>query len=161
MTSKLKFLLPDVATANQVAGSLMLAKIENEDICFIAKPGIDFGQLQGASIIESPKVINDEENDGKWIWIGAAIGLLTGLVLHYIDPGIASSMGIHWITVVAIASLIGAFAFAALFGVDFFGVEFKKYKSKIDSGAILLIVTAPFHRANEIRLIVNKSYLKY
>lgn len=161
MTPKLKFLLPDVATANQVAGSLMLARIGNEDISFIAKPGTDFGQLQGVSIIESPKVVHDEENDGKGIWIGAVIGLLTGICIHYIDPGIASSMGIHWITIVAIASLIGAFAFAALFGVNFFGAEFKKYKSKIESGAILMIVTAPFQRANEIRLIVNKSYLKY
>ena len=161
MTPKLKFLLPDIATANQVASSLMHASIDNENISFIAKPGTDFGQLQGASIKESPKIINDEENDGKGILIGAVIGLLTGIGIHYIDPGIANSMGIHWITVVAIAALIGAFAFAALSGVNFFGADFKKYKDKIESGAVLMIVTAPFQRANEIRLIVNKSYLKY
>src|SRR5688572_8965567 len=100
MTPKLKFLLPDIATANQVASSLMLARIENEDISFIAKSGTDFGQLQGVSIIESPKVIKDEETDGKGIWIGAVIGLLMGICIHYIDPGIASSMGIQWITIV-------------------------------------------------------------
>lgn len=161
MTPKLKFLLPDIATANEVASSLMLARIDNENISFLGKPGTDFGQLQGAGINESPKIINDEENDGKGVLIGAVIGLLTGICIHYIDPGIANSMGIHWITVVAIASLIGAFAFATLFEVDFFGTEFKKYRNKIERGAILMIVTAPFQRANEIRLIVNKSYLKY
>lgn len=164
MKSKLKFLLPDIATAHQVAGSLMLASVDNEDISFLAKPGTDLGQLQAANIIESTKIINEDEKDRGGILIGAVIGLLTGAFIHYIYPSITTSMGIHWIVIVAIATLLGALASmicAAVFRVNFFGAKVKKYKDKIESGAILMIVTTPFRHTNEIRLIVSKSYLKY
>lgn len=161
MKPKLKFLLPDIQTANQVAESLLLARVDNKNISFIAKPGTNLGQLQAASTIESTNIVNDGE---KGILIGAAIGLLAGLYMHFFQPWITTSMGVHWITIVAIATVAGAMASAigaAVFGVNLFNTDLNKFKDKIDRGAILMIVAAPFQRANEIRSIVSKSHLKF
>ena len=65
---------------------------------------------------------------------------------------------------VAIFMVIGA-AFssigAAVFGVNFFNNDLKNYKKRIDDGAILMFVSAPFQRSNEISKIVSKLHLKF
>lgn len=161
MKPRLKFLLPDIRTAKQAAESLLLARVDNKNISFLAKPGTDLGQLQAASTIESTNMINDGE---RGIMFGAAVGLLVGLYMHYFQPWIEVSMGVHWVTIVVITTIFGAVASAigaAVFGVNLFNTDLNKYKDKIDSGAILMIVTAPFQRSNEIRKIVSKLHLKF
>ena len=161
MRPKLKFLLPDIKVANQVAESLLLARVDNKNISFLARPGTNLGQLQAASTIESSNIVNEGE---RGIIFGALIGILVGLYMHYFQPWITTSMGVHWITIVVITTILGAMASAigaAVFGVNLFNTDLNKYKDKIASGAILMIVTAPFQRSNEIRKIVSKSHLKF
>lgn len=83
MREQLKFLLPDIKTANQASEALLLAKVDNKNICFLAKPGIDLGELQAASTLESTNIINEGE---KGILIGATVGLLFGLYTHFFQP---------------------------------------------------------------------------
>ena len=45
MREQLKFLLPDINTANQASEALLLARIDNKNICFLAKPGTNLGKL--------------------------------------------------------------------------------------------------------------------
>ena len=161
MKPKLKFLLPDIKTANQAAESLLLARVDNKNISFLAKPGTDLGQLQAANTLESSNMVNDGQ---RGILFGAAFGLLVGLYMHYFQPWITDAMGVHWMTIVVITTILGAVASAtgaALFGVNLFNTDLNKYKDKIDGGAILMIVTAPFQRTNEIRKIVSKLHLKF
>ena len=161
MKPKLKFLLPDIKTANQAVESLLLARVDNKNISFLAKPGTNLGQLQAVSTIESTNMVNDAE---RGIMFGAAIGLLIGLYMHYFQPWITSNMGVHWMLIVGITTIIGAVASAigaAVFGVNLFNTDLDKYKDKIDNGAVLMIVSAPFQRTNEIRKIVSKLHLKF
>ena len=50
---------------------------------------------------------------------------------------------------------------AAVFGANLFNDDLKNFENKIEQGAILMIVTAPFQRSNEIRKIVRKLHLKF
>ena len=161
MKPKLKFLLPDLQAANKAAESLLLARIDNKNISFVAKPDTDLGQLQAASTIESTNIVNDGE---RGLLIGAGIGLLIGLYMHYFQPWLTTSMGVHWIVLVVIFTVLGALASAigaAVFGVNLFNTDLNKFKDKIAAGAILMIVSVPLHRTNEVRKIVNKLHLKY
>lgn len=161
MQPQLKFLLADIQTTNQVAASLLLAHVENKNMRFLARPGTHLGKLQAASTIESTNIIRDGK---KGILIGAVIGLLGGLYLHDYQPWITTFMDVHWLTFVVITTLIGAMVSAigaAVFGVNLMSTDLNKFKDKIASGAILMIVTAPFQRANEIRSIVSKPHLTY
>ncbi len=161
MRPQLKFLLPDIKTANQASESLLLARVDNKNICFLAKPGTDLGQLQAASTLESTNVVNEGE---KGILIGATIGLIAGLITHFYFPSIPQSLHINWMVLVGALMVLGAALSAigaAVFGVNFFNDDLESYKKRIDEGAILMIVSAPFQRSTEISKIVSKLHLKF
>ena len=161
MRQQLKFLLPDIKVANQASEALLLAKIDNKNICFLAKPGVDLGKLQAANTLESTDMINGGE---RGLLIGASVGLIAGLITHFYFPSIPESLTINWMVLVGALMVLGAVLSAigaALFGTNFFNSDLKKYKSKIDEGAILMIVSAPFQRSNEISKIVSKLNLKF
>ena len=161
MRPQLKFLLPDIKTANQASEALLLARVDNKNICFLAKPGTDLGQLQAASTLESTNVVNEGE---KGILIGATIGLIAGLLTHFYFPSIPQSLHINWMVLVGALMVLGAALSAigaAVFGVNFFNDDLESYKKRIDEGAILMIVSAPFQRSTEISKIVSKLHLKF
>ena len=57
-----------------------------------------------------------------------------------------------------ITVLIGAISVvisSALLSVNLFNSDLKRYKSRIDEGEILMIVTVPFYEANKIRKIMR------
>ncbi len=161
MRPQLKFLLPDIKTANQASEALLLARVDNKNICFLAKPGTDLGQLQAASTLESTNVVNEGE---KGILTGATIGLIAGLITHFYFPSIPQSLHINWMVLVGALMVLGAALSAigaAVFGVNFFNDDLESYKKRIDEGAILMIVSAPFQRSTEISKIVSKLHLKF
>ena len=161
MRPRLKFLLPDIKTANQASEALLLARIEDRNITFLANPNVNLGELRPANAIESTNVVNGAE---RGILVGATVGLLVGLYMHYFQPWITESMNVHWMVLVGVLMLFGAALSAigaAVFGTNFFNKDLKNYESKIEQGAILMIVTAPFQRTNEIRKIVSKLHLKF
>ena len=158
MKPKLKFLLPDIKTAHLASEALLLARVDDKNISFLAKPGTDMGKLQVASTLESTNIINDGE---KGIMYGAIVGFLIGLYLYYFEPWVAQTTQAHVAVIVTIATLVGAMASAigaAVFGVNMFNTDLNKYKNKIDNGAVLMIVTAPFQRSTEIRKIVKSLH---
>ena len=61
MRPHLKFLLPDIKTAKQASEALLLARIDDKNISFLANPGINLGQLRPASAIESTNVVNEAQ----------------------------------------------------------------------------------------------------
>ena len=161
MRQHLKFLLPDIKTANQASEALLLARIDNKNISFLAKPGTNLGKLQAASTLESTNVVNEGE---RGILIGALIGLIAGLITHFYYPTIPQSLQINWMVLVGALMVLGAALSAigaAVFGVNFFNDDLENYKKRIDQGAILMIVSAPFQRSNEISRIVSKLHLKF
>jgi hypothetical protein len=84
--------------------------------------------------------------------------------MQHFQPWITTAFHVHWIILLVIATVMGAIASAigaAVFGVNLFNTDLDNFKEKIDNGAILMIVSAPLHRTNEIRKIVNKLHLKY
>ena len=161
MRQQLKYLLPDIKAANRASEALLLARIDNKNICFLAKPGVELGQLQAASPLESTNIINEGE---RGILIGASIGLVFGLITYFFQPWITASMHVNWMVLVGILMVLGAALSAigaAVFGSNFFNDDLEMYKKRIDEGAILMIVSAPFQRSNEISKIVSKLHLKY
>lgn len=161
MKPKLKFLLPDIQAANKAAESLLLARIDNKNISFLARPGTNLGELQAASTIESTNIIND---GARGLLIGATIGLLVGIYISYFHSWITASMNLHWVIFAATTTVMGAMASSigtAFFGANLFNTGLDHFKDRIAEGAILMIVTAPLHRTNEIYNVVNKLHLKY
>lgn len=161
MKPKVKFLLPDIQAANKAAESLLLSRIDNKNISFLARPGTNLGDLQAARAIESANIIND---GARGLLIGAGIGLFIGVYIHYFQPWITASMNLHWVILAGITTVMGAMGSSivtAIFGAKLFNTNLDKFKDRIADGAILMIVNVPLHRTNEIHKVVNKLHLKY
>ncbi len=161
MKLKLNFLLPDIKAANRASEALLLARVDNKNISFLANPDTYIGELLPASTIESTNMIND---GARGVLTGASIGLMIGLYMHYFQPWITSSMNMHWLSILAITTVFGAAAStlgAVIFGVNMFNTDLNKFKDRIDDGAILMIVSVPFYRSNEISKIVSHLHLKF
>ena len=165
MNLKLNFLLPDMKVANQASQAMLLARVEDKNVCFLAKPGTNLGKLQPADATEATNTINEGL---KGVLMGAGLGLLGGLYVLYFPAWVTESP--LWFTnasdwaILSVTTLIGALAAAfgaAILGFNILNTDLAKYQSRIDDGAVLMIVTVPHQRAKEIRKIVSKLHLKF
>jgi hypothetical protein len=164
MKIKLEFILPDIKAANQACEQMLLARVDDKYIHFLAKPDTDLGKLKSATDIEKTNIIHEGE---RGVLIGAGLGLLAGLYVLLVPPWLTNSplwfTNSPWFVILAITTVIGAISVAigsALLGVNLFNTDLNRFKSKIDKGGILMIVSVPFYRAQEIRSIMNKPLLK-
>ncbi len=159
MKLELEFLLPNIKSANKACEKLLIARVEEKNIHFLARPDIDLGKLQAATALEKTNMLHEGE---RGMLIGAGLGLLAGLYVLSFPPWITKSpvwyTDSHWYIVLLVTILTGAFfvAFgAALLGVNLFNSDLKRYKNRIDEGEILMIVKAPFYKVNTIRRIMK------
>jgi hypothetical protein len=159
MKLKLEFLLPDIKAANQVCDRLLLARVGDDQIHFLARSGLDLGKLQAASAFEKSNIIHEGE---RGVLMGAGLGLLAGLYVLKFPPWLTQSplwySNTHWYIILTITIIAGAFSVAigaALLGVNLFNSDLIRYKTRIDKGEILMIVTVPFYQANKIRKILK------
>src|SRR5512132_2089254 len=101
MRRRLYFLLPDVESARQTANDLLLARVEDRHMRFLAKRGTDLGELHEASYAQKSDLIHGA---GIGLAIGGAIGFVLGLVIVLYPPE-----GTHpRLVAVLIAAIVGA-----------------------------------------------------
>jgi len=162
---KLKFLLPNIQAARKANDEMLHARVEANDVSFLAKPGTDLGGLPEANAIEATNTLNEGL---KGVLMGAGIGLLGGLYVLYFPKWFTDSP--TWFTnaspfaILIITVLMGAVAAAfgaALLGVNVLNSDLRQFKRRMDQGAVLMIVSTPFNRVKEIRNIVKNLHLKY
>lgn len=160
MKIKLEFLLPNIKAANVACEKMLLARVDNSNIRFLAKKGTDLGDLQEATAIEKTNIIHEAE---RGVLIGAALGLLGGMYVLTVPAWVTYSplwfTNSRWYIILAITSAFGAVFVAlgyALFGTNFYNTDLDAFKGKIEKGAVLMILTVPIYRAKEIRRIMRE-----
>jgi len=166
MKLQLNFLLPDIKTANQALDALLLARVEEKNIYFLANQATYLGRLQPAGAIDSTNALYEGE---LGILYGALFGLLSGLFVLFFPRWITLSPTWYtpsspWWVILLVTSVIGAFSVglgAALLGVNVFNNDIKKFKNKIANGAILMIVLTPYKRVKAVRKAISQLHLKF
>lgn len=160
MRRKLYFMLPDVKTAHQMMDQLLLARIEEQHVHFLARPSISLENLPEASVFEKTDSLHG-------IGVGAMIGGVSGVLggaLVVAFPSIVSipsdsGSPVQMLSIVAIA-LIGA-----AFGAWWTGMiasaipnsSLKHYEDRIAHGEILMIVNVPYQRIRDVRALVQQK----
>jgi hypothetical protein len=56
MRRRLYWVLPDVESAKRAADDLLLARVEDRHMHFLARPGMDLGRLHEASVLQKTDV---------------------------------------------------------------------------------------------------------
>lgn len=159
MQRRLEFILPDIGAANQAADKMLLARIDDSHIHFLAKPDTDLGLLKPATTSEKTNLVSDA---GRGVYIGAFIGLLGGCYVLLFPPWMTASplwyTSSHWSVVLAITMLAGVLAAtigAALIGINLFNADLNRFKDRINQGEILMIVRVPFYKVGRVRRIMQ------
>ena len=153
MNSKVEKMFPDISAARHGWQEMLLACVEHKNIHFLAKTGTNLGKLNPASVFERTNSFNEGL---KGIAIGAAMGILAGVLALSFPPWYTPS---HWTMILAITTVFGAVAGAigmALLGVNMANSDLKAVKDRIAKGEILMILSVPADRVQEIQKIANE-----
>ena len=151
---RLYFLLPDVASATRTANDLLLARVEDRRMHFLAKRGTDLGELHEAGYLFKTDLV-------RGAGFGLALGLLGGVVLgslivNYPPEGTHPGLG-----AAVIATIVGAALgvwMGSMAAVAVPNSRLKSFNEEIGRGKVLLILDVPYREVDRIREIVASRH---
>ena len=146
--------LPDVSSARKLANDLLLARIEDRHMHFLARRGTDLGELHEASYLQKTDTVH-----GAFVGfvIGGLMGVLVGLLLINFPPqGVSLQL-----VAVLIAAIVGAGLgtwVASMVGLQVPNSRLKSFDPEIQEGKILLMLDIPASRFDEVRTIIARTH---
>ena len=146
--------LPDIASARRLANDLLLARIEDRHMHFLARRGTDLGELHEASYLQKTDAVHGATTG---LVIGGVVGVLVGLLLVYFPPGGISVQ----LVAVLIAAVVGAglgIWIASMVGLQVPNSRLRGFEHDIEEGKILLMLDVPAVRYEEIRAIIARTH---
>ena len=154
MRCRLYFLLPDVASARATANELLLARIEDRHMHFLAPRGTDLGELHEANFLYKTDMVHGA---GIGLMVGSFGGLVLGVFVFLMPPeGVTLQLVTILITTV-VAALLGAWI-ASLAGAQVPNSRLNVFQDDIAHGKILLIVDVPSRRVEWLREMILKRH---
>ncbi len=146
MRRRLYFILPDVPTARKVHNALLLARIDEARMHFIAREDVALGDLPAAGLLQKSDLVHGVQS-GLLLGglIGAVLGSLAGM-LGYLVPGL---QGMAILGTALSGAFIGAFA-SSMIAINIPNTRHKTFAQEIAAGRILMLVEVPVRRVDEI-----------
>ena len=146
--------LPDVSSARGVANDLLLARIEDKHMHFLARRGTDLGEHHEASYLQKTDTVH-----GAFVGlvIGGLMGVLVGLLLvNYPPQGVSLQL-----VAVLIAAIVGAGLgtwVASMVGMQVPNSRLKGFEGELQDGKILLMLDVPSGRYEEVRSVIARTH---
>ena len=146
--------LPDVASARSLANDLLLARIEDRHMRFLARRGTDLGELNEASYFHKTDAIH-----GAFVGLvlGGVLGALVGTVLvNYPPQGVSLEM-----VAVLISAIVGAILgtwIATMVGLQVPNSRLRHFEKELHEGRVLLMLDVPSRRYEEMREAILRKH---
>jgi hypothetical protein len=154
MRRRLYFVLPDIDSAVRTSNDLLLARIEDRHMHFLARRGTPMGDLHEASFLQKSDAVHGAE-------LGFVIGGIGGFVLGcyiYLTPPDGVQLELVTILIASIlGALFGAWA-SSLVALSVPNSRLKAFAQDIEAGKVLLIVDVPSGRVAEIQQLVHARH---
>ncbi len=150
MRRRLYFLLPDVPSAKRTADDLLLARIDDRHMHFLARRGTDLGELNEAGYGLKTDV-------GRGAGFGLLLGALAGALLGALIVG-SPPEGTHpGLAAAVAATLVGALLgtwLGSMAAIAAPNSRLTSFQPEIDRGRVLLMVDVPYARVDQVRSTV-------
>ena len=155
MRRRIYWLLPDLASARRTMDDLLLARISERHIHFVAREDADMTGLHQANVLQTSDVIRAAETG---LVVGGGTGALLGAVAAVAYPIVGDSPQWGLIAVLAVLGAgIGAWA-SSMIGISTPSERLKRFQPAIEQGQILLMVDVPRRRVEEIEARLEKLH---
>ena len=150
MRRRLYFLLPDVPSAKRAADDLLLARVDDRHMHFLAKRGTDLGDLHEASYAIKTDLARGA---ALGLILGALGGALLGAMIVDVPPdgthpGLASAV-VAMLVGALIGLWLGSMAAAAVPNS-----RLRSFHDDIERGCVLLMVDVAYARVDDVRDVV-------
>lgn len=146
--------LPDVASARGLANDLLLARIEDRHMHFLARRGTDLGELHEASYLHKTDTVHAAF---VGLVIGGVMGVVLGLILVNFPPGGATlELGAVLVTAV-VGAMLGIWV-SSMVGLQVPNSRLKGFDGDLQQGKVLLMLDVPSGRYEEVRSIIAKAH---
>lgn len=147
MRRRIYWLLPDLASARRTMDDLLLARISEPRIHFVAREGSNMTGLHTANLLQTSDVIRAAQ---AGLVIGGSVGAVLGVLAAVFFPIVGDSPQWGMVTVLAIIGAgFGAWA-SSMIGISAPSIRLKRFEPAIEEGQILLMVDVPRSRVDEI-----------
>jgi hypothetical protein len=154
MRRRLYYLLPDAASARATMDDLLLARIEERHIHFVARPGTPMDGLHEAGVLQKTDVVHGAQQGAL---VGAALGCAGGLLLMAFVVTSPNWQVAALFLAVATGALFGAWT-ASMAGAAMPNSRHRSFDEDIARGRILLMVDVPEHKVPEVQALVGRSH---
>lgn len=156
MSRRLYFLLPDVAAAQKVEEELLLARVEEKRMHFLAKRGTDMKTLPEAGPMQKTDLLR-----GIYIGLlsGAITGLLAGLYIYF-TPDVVGMQAPPYVVFVCalVGAIVGAWISGPLIGGSTPNARLATFQESINNGMVLMIIDTASAKTEDVRKIVKAHY---
>lgn len=154
MRRRLYFVVPDLKSAETIQRELLLARIDAGHIHFLARDGINLGQLSVANLLQRSDLVHGLEIG---LVAGGLTGVLSGLAIS-LYPEFGATVGMGAVLILAVfGAIVGAWA-SGMIAVSLPNSRLKGFQRAIDAGRILLMVDVPARRVREIRRLIESHH---
>jgi hypothetical protein len=147
MRRRLYFIMPDLPSARRMMDDLLLARIEERHIHFLARRGTAMDGLHEANHLQKSDLVHGAQ-------VGLALGALLGVILGAVVV-MTTATDDRWLIPIVLGSglagaIFGAWV-ASMVGSAVPNSRLKQFESAIADGKILVMADVPQHRVNEVR----------
>jgi hypothetical protein len=153
MRRRLYFLLPDVESAKRTADDLLLARVEDRRMRFLAKRGTELDPLHEAGYLDKTDMVH-----------GAAVGLALGGIIGALVGALVVASPPEGTNPELVAVLIGMLVgaplggwMASMAGAAVPNSRLRQFDADLEAGRVLMMVDVPIRRVAEIsELVVSR-----
>lgn len=150
MIRRLYFMLPSLDSARRTADDLLLARIEDRRMHFLARRGTNLSELHEASYLQKSDLVHGAQ---MGLIVGGVIGLLITISIIFLY---GKTSGQIWMLIAPplACAAVGAWL-SSMVGSSVPNSRLKNFEHDIEAGNILLMVDVPANRANEVQEIIR------
>jgi hypothetical protein len=148
MRKRIFWLLPDLASARRTMDDLLLARLENSHIHFVARDGSDMTGLHEANLFQTSDIVHAAE---MGLMVGGGVGVVAGVVVAMF-PIVSDTPQWGLVGVLAVlGAVFGAWA-SSMIGSSAPNSRLRAF------GKILLMVDVPRSRVEEIETLLANAH---
>lgn len=152
MRKRIYWLLPDLGSARRTMDELLLARVTEHHIHFVAKEGASMDGLHAANVLQTSDLVEAAQNGAL---IGSGLGAAGGVAAAFsFDPASPAALVIG---IAAVGAMLGTWS-SSMIGSSTPSRRLKRFEDAIADGQYLLIVDVPRMRVAEIEGLLERTH---